>query len=79
MPYLQKAISKASGTQKPRLRFLLGQLYEHLGEKEKAYEAFKKAGSSSAISYRAKFNARIKQSEVFTGANIEPKSKPCAE
>jgi len=72
VPYLQKAISKASGTQKPRLRFLLGQIYEHLGEKEKAYEAFKKAGSSSAIGYRAKFNARIKQSEVFSGQDIEP-------
>lgn len=75
VPYLQKAISKASGTQKPRLRFLLGQIYEHLGEKEKAYEAFKKAGSSSSIGYRAKFNARIKQSEVFSGSNIEPEVK----
>lgn len=75
VPYLQKAISRASGTQKSRLQFLLGQLYEHLGEKEPAYQAFKKAGASSAISYRAKFNARIKQSEVFTGENIEPEVK----
>ena len=75
VPYLEKCISAASGTQKSRLRFLLGQLYEHMGDKEKAYAAFKKAGSSSSISYRAKFNARIKQSEVFSGDNIEPEVK----
>lgn len=75
VPYLQQAIKHASGTQKSRLQFLLGQIYELSGEKDLAYEAFKKAGSSSSLSYRAKFNARIKQSEVFAGENIEPEVK----
>ncbi len=72
---LQEAITAASGAQKTRLRFLLGQLYSRLGNRKLAYEAFKAAGSSSSASYRTKFNARIKQSEVYEGADIEPEVK----
>lgn len=72
---LQEAIRLSKGAQKTRLWFLLGQVYSHLGEKEAAYKAFHKAGSSSSASYRAKFNARIKQSEVFTGADITSEVK----
>ncbi|MCM1451834.1 MAG: hypothetical protein NC102_06220, partial [Clostridium sp.] len=75
VPYLQKAIDGAGGAQKTRLRFLLGQIYSFLGEKRLAYEAFKKAGASSSASYRTKFNARIKQSEVFEGADISGEVK----
>ncbi len=75
LPYLKEAIRYASGSQKTRLNFLLGQVYSRLGEKQLAYQAFKKAGGSSSASYRTKFNARIKQSEVYTGANIEPEVK----
>ncbi len=75
VPYLTAAIDGADGAQKTRLRFLLGQVYAVLGEKDKAYEAFKKAGSSISAPYRTKFNARIKQSEVYSGANIEPEVK----
>ncbi len=71
IPYLMKAAAKASGTQKNRLYFLLGQLYSHEGQKQKAYQAFKKAGSGNSIPYRAKFNARIKQSEVYAGSNVK--------
>ncbi|MBD5357469.1 MAG: tetratricopeptide repeat protein [Bacteroides sp.] len=70
VPFLREAAATSSGAQKHRLWFLLGQVYAHLGQKQLAYEAFKKAGSGAAISYRTKFNARIKQSEVFTGQNI---------
>lgn len=70
IPFLSKAAAKASGTQKNRLYFLLGQLYSQIGDKSNAYNAFKKAGSGHNIPYRAKFNARIKQSEVFAGANV---------
>ncbi len=70
IPYLREAAAASSGSQKNRLWFLLGQVYSRLGRKQQAYEAFKKAGSGSATSYRTKFNARIKQSEVFTGQNI---------
>lgn len=75
VPYLQQAIDGASGAQKTRLRFLLGQLYSTLGEKKLAYDAYKKAGSSASASYRTKFNARIKQSEVFEGSDITSEVK----
>lgn len=68
--YLREAAMGSSGQQKNRLWFLLGQVYVHLGNKKSAYEAFKKAGSGVSTPYRTKFNARIKQSEVFTGSNI---------
>lgn len=70
VPFLTAAARRAKGTQKNRLWFLLGQVYAHLGEKKQAYAAFRNAGKGQGISYRAKFNARIKQSEVFTGKNI---------
>lgn len=75
VPFLKDAISAASGPQKTRLRFLLGQIYSRIGDKEAAYKAFEAAGSSSAASYRTKFNARIKQSEVYTGSDVEPEVK----
>lgn len=75
IPYLQLAIDGASGAQKTRLRFLLGQIYASLGRKQEAYQAFKKAGSSVSAPYRTKFNARIKQSEVFNGTDIAPEVK----
>lgn len=75
IPHVIEAIATSSGLQKTRLNFLLGQLYESIGEKELAYKAFDRAGSSNSASYRTKFNARIKQSEVFQGDNIEPEVK----
>lgn len=75
VPFIVDAISMSSGAQKTRLQFLLGQAYSRLGQKKLAYEAFQKAGSSSSAPYRTKFNARIKQSEVYDGADIEPEVK----
>ncbi len=69
---LTEAIKYASGTQKTRLTFLLGQVKAAAGDKAGAYEAFKKAAGSSSAPYRTRFNARIKQSEVYDGQNIEP-------
>ncbi|MDE5674680.1 MAG: tetratricopeptide repeat protein [Muribaculaceae bacterium] len=70
VPFLREAAASASGSQKNRLWFLLGQIYSLLGKKQLAYEAFKKAGSGASTSYRTKFNARIKQTEVYAGSNI---------
>lgn len=75
LPYLKEASSRAKGAQKTRLTFLYGQTLAREGHKSEAYEAFKKAGSSSSTSYRTKFNARIKQSEVFQGKDIESEVK----
>lgn len=74
-PYLTEAAKMAKGAQKVRLHFLLGQIYTDLGKKELAYEAFKKAGSSTGTTYRTKLNARIKQSAVYTGNNIENEAR----
>lgn len=70
IPYLRAAAQRSSGSQKTRLYFLLGQLYENIGDKKNAYQAFKKAEGGPATPYRTKFNARIKQSEVFDGNDI---------
>lgn len=69
---LREAIATASGPQKYRLNFLLGQVCALQGDKKAAYQAFDKAAGSNTAPYRLKFNARIKQSEVFDGADITP-------
>lgn len=75
IPFLVEAIKTSKGYQKIRLNFLLGQLYTLEGDKTAAYKAFDAAGSASSASYRTKFNARVKQSEVFTGDDITPEVK----
>lgn len=75
VPYLSKAVSATGGAQKIRLQFLLGQVYAATGQKAAAYSAFSKVSGSSKASYRTQFNARIKQSEVFTGADVRKEVK----
>ncbi|MDE6127244.1 MAG: tetratricopeptide repeat protein, partial [Muribaculaceae bacterium] len=75
IPRVAAAASMAGRQQKVRLNFLLGQLYALEGDKAAAYRAFGKAGGSGAATYRTKFNARIKQSEVYTGTDIAPEVK----
>ncbi len=70
IPFLKDAAEVANGIQKRRLYFLLGQTYRQTGRNNEAYEAFKKAGRGASTPYRLKFNARIKQSEVFRGNDI---------
>ena len=74
IPYLERAVKAARGSQKSRLNFMLGQLYQRQGENEKAYRAFKRSSTSSSP-YRTQINARIRQSEVYSGASIEPEVK----
>ena len=75
LPYLARAIDHAGGAQKVRLRFLYGQLCEKSGRQADAYIAFKKVSGANSATYRTKFNARIKQSEVYTGSDIEKEVK----
>ena len=75
IPYLAEAIKGFKGSEKVRMNFLLGQLYEDVGDKHNAYLAYKRAGSSNGSSYRTKFNARIKQSAVYEGASIASEVK----
>ena len=75
IPHLEEVAKRAGGAQKGRLNFLLGQLYANEGNNEKAYRAFGKASGSSRASYYTKFNARIRQSAVTTGKNIDGEVK----
>ena len=75
IPHLQKSIDYADGAQKIRQRFLLGQLYSREGKNDEAYAMFKKVSGASSATYRTKFNARIKQSEVYSGSKIDPEVK----
>ncbi|MDE7406946.1 MAG: tetratricopeptide repeat protein, partial [Muribaculaceae bacterium] len=72
LPYLEAAAATAKGTQKARLYFLLGQAYTRTGDKQRAYAAFGKVAGSGSAPYRTQFNARIRQSEVYSGANVAP-------
>ena len=47
IPYLTQAVKGFKGSNKVRMSFLLGQLYEEVGDKHNAYLAYKQAGSSS--------------------------------
>lgn len=74
-PYLKKAIDATGGIQKVRLRFLLGQVYSAIGDNANAYKMYKSVAGASNAKYRTQFNARIKQSEVFQGSNVESEVK----
>jgi tetratricopeptide (TPR) repeat protein len=68
IPYLQTAIrSEKNRGQKNREKYLLGQIYGILGEKELAYETFGKVSGA----YPLEFAAKIRQTEVFAGSNPE--------
>lgn len=75
IPYLRKAARTAASTQKPRLMFLLGQLLQLTGKNEEAYDVFGRVASMGEASHRTRFNARIKQSEVFGGNDISREVK----
>lgn len=75
IPFLETAIKSApSKQQRIRLTFLLGQLYEKTEDPAKAYQTFGKVIAMNP-SYRTEFNARIKQTEVFSGKDISKEVK----
>lgn len=64
LPYLEKAVRKEKrGTQRARHYFLLGQVYQHIGNQPMAYKSFSKVIKANPP-YELEFNARIKQTEV---------------
>lgn len=75
LPMVEKARGYASRAQKIRLGFLQGQLYQLTGDNKRAYEAFSGVSKNATASYRTQLNARIKQSEVYSGTDIEPEVK----
>ena len=64
LPYLESSVkNEKKGVQRARHYFLLGQVYQHLGNTGLAYQAFSKVIKSNPP-YEMEFNARIKQTEV---------------
>lgn len=71
IPYLQTAIkAESKKAQKIRMNFLLAQLYALTNDNQAAYQTFSKVIKMSPP-YRTELNARIKQTEVFPGGDIE--------
>ena len=70
LPYLETAISLEKNRKiRARFLFIAGQIYQQLGEKEKAYKMYSKVISAHP-SYQMAFNAMIRQTEVYTkGSN----------
>ncbi len=75
IPYLSKAVDYASGTQKQRLGYLLGQLYALEGQDVKAYEQFRTIARAGGASREMRLNARIRQSEVYQGTDVTSEIK----
>ncbi len=69
LPYLEKAVKRPGRTKKQKTReyYLLGQVHKHVGNKQKAYEAFGKAIKQNPP-YELEFNARIQQTETVSGS-----------
>lgn len=71
IPYLQIAIkSESSKRQKARMKYLLGQIYTTLGENEMAYKVYGEIGRLNPP-YELEFSAKIRQTEVFPGNDIQ--------
>lgn len=64
---LRRAAKRASGTQRRRLNFLLGQVLQQLDRREEASAAYAAAGSGFSAPYESKLAARLRRSEVYTG------------
>jgi tetratricopeptide (TPR) repeat protein len=67
VPYLQTAIrAEKNKLQKNREKYLLGQIYSNLGEKDLAYKTFGEVAGAS-VAYPLTFSAKIRQTEVYAG------------
>ncbi|MDR0866443.1 MAG: hypothetical protein LBO74_16155 [Candidatus Symbiothrix sp.] len=65
IPYLQTAIhAEKDKFQKNREKYLLGQIYSNLGQKNLAYKTFGEVAGAS-VPYILTFSAKIRQTEVY--------------
>lgn len=75
IPYLETAIkAEKNKLQKTREKYLLGQIYSSLGERELAYNTFGEVSSANAP-YILEFSAKIRQTEVYTGSDTSKVTK----
>ncbi len=69
IPYLKTAIkAEKNKFQRSRMKYLLGQLYADLGQREMAYQTFGDVVGPSTP-YILEFNAKIRQTEVYPGGD----------
>jgi tetratricopeptide (TPR) repeat protein len=69
LPYLEIAAKKAKHKKtRQRWNFLLGQLYQETGKREKAYQVFNSIPKMNPP-YEMELSARIRQTEVYPGSN----------
>lgn len=70
IPYLKEALKMADGhSQEIRMTFLLAQLQAKTGDKAGAYRSYQ-AVIKKNPTFRTEMNARINQTEVFTGSDM---------
>jgi hypothetical protein len=71
IPYLGAAIkAEKNKLQRTRMTYLLGQLYAEKGMNALAYKTFGEVPKANPP-YELEFAARIRQTEVFTGGNVQ--------
>lgn len=71
VPYLLTTIKhEKKKKQRARQYYLLGQVYQHIGDPSKSFAAYNKCIGQNPP-YELEFNARIKQTEVIQGKNTE--------
>lgn len=71
VPYLNTAIkAEKDKTQKNRMKYLLGQIYQSEGNQDMAYKTFDQVAGSSAP-YPLVLSAKIRQTETYTGGNSQ--------
>ena len=71
IPYMKTAIkAEKNSLQRKRMKYLLGQMYASLEMDGLAYKTFGEVARSNPP-YELEFAARIRQTEVFTGANSQ--------
>jgi hypothetical protein len=75
VPYMRTAIkTEKNRHQRTREKYLLGQIYTTTGQKDMAYKTFGEVSSANAP-YVLELNAKIRQTEVFPGGDINKMSK----
>ena len=71
IPYFKSAIkSEKNKRQRTRMKYLLGQIYAAQDQDGMAYKMFNEVARANPP-YELEFAARIRQTEVFTGANYQ--------
>jgi tetratricopeptide (TPR) repeat protein len=75
IPYMKIAVkTEKNKLQRTREKYLLGQMYASLGQKELAYNTFGQVSSANAP-YILELSAKIRQTEVYPGADTTKVTK----